>query len=134
MVGDLRSTLVVVLAAAALLLLLASVNVTNLMLARGSVRSREIAVRVALGAGRGRIVRQLLTESLVLSTAGTVVGLAIAYVGVRVLLAFGASELPRLDQRAVHRCARHRLRAHRARDRPRCSSGSRRRFVWRARA
>ena len=97
MVGDLRSTLVVVLAAAVLLLLLASVNVTNLMLARGSVRSREIAMRVALGAGRGRIVRQLLTESLVLSTAGTVTGLAIAYIGVRVLLAFGASELPRLD-------------------------------------
>jgi putative ABC transport system permease protein len=97
MVGDLGSTLVVVLAAAVLLLLLACVNVTNLMLARGSVRAREIAVRVALGAGRGRIVRQLLTESLVLSTAGTVVGLAIAYIGVRVLLAFGASELPRLD-------------------------------------
>ena len=97
MVGDLRSTLVVVLAAAALLLVLASVNVTNLMLARGSVRSREIAVRVALGAGWGRIVRQLLTEALVLSTAGTVVGLAVAYVGVRLLLAFGGSELPRLD-------------------------------------
>jgi len=98
MVGDLKSTLIVVLAAAALLLVLASVNVTNLMLARGSVRSREIAVRVALGAGRGRIVRQLLTESLVIATAGTVVGLLLAYVGVRVLLAFGAAELPRLDR------------------------------------
>jgi predicted permease len=101
MVGDLGSTLVVVLAAAILLLLLACVNVTNLMLARGSVRAREIAVRVALGAGRGRIVRQLLTESLVLATAGTVGGLAIAYIGVRVLLVFGASELPRLDHVSI---------------------------------
>ena len=97
MVGDLRSTLVVVLAAAVLLLLLACVNVTNLMLARGSVRAREIAVRVALGAGRGRIVRQLLTESAVLSVAGMVAGLLLAYLGVRVLLAYGGSDLPRLD-------------------------------------
>ena len=97
MVGDLRSTLIIVLGAAALLLLLACVNVMNLMLARGAVRSREIAVRVALGAGRGRIMRQLMTESFVVAAAGTLAGIAFAFGGVRALLALGASQLPRLD-------------------------------------
>jgi predicted permease len=96
-VGDLGPILIIVMSATGLLLLLACVNVANLLLARGAARAREVAVRAALGAGWGRLVRQLLTESVVLAAAGTIVGAGVGALGLRALLAIGASTLPRLD-------------------------------------
>ena len=96
-VGDLGPILIIVMSATGLLLLLACVNVANLLLARGAARAREMAVRAALGAGWGRLVRQLLTESMVLAVAGTIVGVGVGALGLRALLAIGAAKLPRLD-------------------------------------
>lgn len=88
-------------AAVAFVLLISSVNVTNLMLARAKSREREIAVRTALGAGRGRVISQLLMESAVLAVGGGLVGLAIGYAGVNILDWLRPANLPRQSQIAV---------------------------------
>ena len=97
-VGDTRTTLWVLFGATGLLLLVACVNVVNLLLSRMADRGQEIALRTALGAGRARLSRQLLTESLVLAGMGAVFGVLLAAVGMDLLVAFGPDDLPRLDE------------------------------------
>jgi putative ABC transport system permease protein len=98
LVGGVRVALLVLAGAVAFVLLIACTNVAGLFLARAEAREREIAVRSALGAGRGRLIRQLLTESLVLALGAGVIGLVFAYWATGALLSLAPRDLPRLDE------------------------------------
>ena len=101
LVGNVGPAFLVLIGAVALVLLIACANIASLVLARNTVRQREIAVRTALGAGRARLIRQMLTESLLLALFGGVAGIFVASAGVELLKQLGPDSLPRLDEANV---------------------------------